>query len=291
MDKNGMINDKKMKVQVHPLPATGMREIHRQYGLWIIRGGVGGKTCPDSFESCLERYFQFYSISHMYDGGGRLWLRDGDRSAEIRPGDCVIITPGTVNRYGGTQGRIYCEDCLNFCGPAADMMMRSGVITNGVFHLGKVRRLIPILDLANDPAVSSQIHANIELQKLLVELYLENTSTRQPEYPLLDELLDEIREHPEKWWSVREMAEMCNLSIDQLRRIFFLRTGVKPKIYVDRLKLNRAAEYLVSSNHPVSEVAERFGYRDQYHFSRRFKAVMGVSPQRYRNSFALINRG
>ena len=87
------------------------------------------------------------------------------------------------------------------------------------------------------------------------------------------------------------MAEMCNLSIDQLRRVFFLRTGVKPKIYVDRLKLNRAAEYLVSSNHPVSEVAERFGYRDQYHFSRRFKAVMGVSPQRYRNSFALINRG
>lgn len=286
-----MINDKKTKAQVHPLPAIGMREIHRQYGLWIIRGGVGGKTSPDSFESCLERYFQFYSISHMYDGGGRLWLRDGDRSAEIRPGDCVIITPGTIHRYGGAGGKCYCEDSLNFCGPAADMMMRSGVIANGVFHLGKVRRLIPILDLANDPAVSSQIHANIELQKLLVELYLEKTSTRQPEYPLLDELLDEIREHPEKWWSVREMAEMCNLSIDQLRRIFFLRTGVKPKIYVDRLKLNRAAEYLVSSNHPVSEVAERFGYRDQYHFSRRFKAVMGVSPQRYRNSFALINRG
>ena len=87
------------------------------------------------------------------------------------------------------------------------------------------------------------------------------------------------------------MAEMCNLSIDQLRRVFFQRTGVKPKIYVDRLKLNRAAEYLVSSKQPISEVAERFGYRDQYHFSRRFKAVMGVSPQRYRNSFSLLQGG
>ena len=150
---------------------------------------------------------------------------------------------------------------------------------------------MPILELAADPAVSSQIQANLELQKLLVEIYLAKNSTRQPEYPLLDELLDEIREHPEKWWSVRDMAEMCNLSIDQLRRVFFQRTGVKPKIYVDRLKLNRAAEYLVSSKQPISEVAERFGYRDQYHFSRRFKAVMGVSPQRYRNSFSLLQGG
>ena len=54
---------------------------------------------------------------------------------------------------------------------------------------------------------------------------------------------------------------------------------------------NRAAEYLVSSDHPISEVAERFGYRDQYHFSRRFKAVMGSSPQNYRNSFSLLRGG
>ena len=291
MDKNGMINDKKTDVQVHTLPTTGMREIHRQYGLWIIRGSMSGKTPPDSFGNCPQRYFQFYSISHMYDGGGRLWLKDGDRTADIYPGDCVIVTPHAINRYGGARGESYCEDCLNFCGPAADMLMRSGVISNGVFHLGKVRRLLPILELTADPAVSSQIQANLELQKLLVEIYLAKNSTSRPEYPLLDELLDEIREHPEKWWSVRDMAEMCNLSIDQLRRVFFQRTGVKPKIYVDRLKLNRAAEYLVSSKRPISEVAERFGYRDQYHFSRRFKAVMGVSPQRYRNSFALLQGG
>ena len=286
-----MLHDKKKDVQVHELPPTGMREIHRLYGLWIIRGGMGGKTLPDSFDQCPERYFQFYSISHMYDGGGRLWLEESGAAGDIHPGDCVIITPHAVNRYGGARGLPYCEDSLNFCGPAADMLFRSGVISNGIFHLGKVRKLIPILEKVNDPAVSSQIQANIELQKLLVDIYLDKNSTRRNEYPLLDGLLDEIREHPEKWWSVRDMAEMCNLSIDQLRRVFFQRTGVKPKIYVDRLKLNRAAEYLVGTNHPVSEVAERFGYRDQYHFSRRFKAVMGISPQSYRNSFSLIKSG
>ncbi|MBO4633416.1 MAG: helix-turn-helix transcriptional regulator [Lentisphaeria bacterium] len=284
-----MMNDKKTDVQVHMLPATGMRDIHRQYGLWIIRGCMNGKTPPDSFEYCGERYFQFYSISHMYDGGGRLWLKESGQTGEIYPGDCVIVTPYTVNRYGGARGKSYFEDCLNFCGPVADMLLRSGVISNGIFHLGKVRRLIPILEKVNDPAVSSQIQANIELQKLLVDIYSDKNSIRRQEYPLVDELLDAIREHPEKWWSVRDMAEMCNLSVDQLRRVFFQQTGVKPKIYVDRLKLNRAAEYLVSSSYPIAEVAEHFGYRDQYHFSRRFNAVMGVSPQSYRLSFSLLN--
>ena len=283
-----MNNDKKTTVLVHELPATGMREIHRQYGLWIIRGGTGC-SAVNSYALCGERYFQFYSISHMFDGQGQFWLKEGDITMDINPGDYVIVAPQAIHRYGSVNGKVYCEDFLNFCGPAADMLMRSGVIANGVFHLGKVRRLIRILELASDPAVSSQIQANIELQKLLVEIYLEKNSTRQQEYPLLDELLKEIRQHPEKWWSVCDMAEMCNLSIDQLRRIFFLRTGVKPKIYVDRMKLNRAAEYLVNSDHTVSETAEHFGYKDQYHFSRRFKAVMGVSPQQYRNSFAMLN--
>lgn len=290
MDKNGMNDDKKMKPAVHMLPATGMREIHRQYGLWIIRGGAGGTTQPDSFYQCGKRYFQFYSISHMFEGEGRLWLEPDDCS-DVHPGDCIIITPRTLNRYGGAHGKPYREDSLNFCGPVADMLMRSGVISSGIFPLGKVRRLLPIQEAAADPAVSSQIRANIELQRLLVDLYLAKTSAEQPEYPLLDELLEEIRRHPEHWWSVREMAEMCNLSIDQLRRIFFQRTGVTPKIYADRFKLNRAAEYLVNTGCSIAEAAEHFGYKDQYHFSRRFKSVLGVSPLKYRESIARLSGG
>ena len=291
MDKNRISDDKKTTVQVHSLPAVGMRGIHRQYGLWIIRGNTGWITRPDSYGHCPERYFQYYSISHMYDGAGLFWLKDTDACTEVQPGDFVIVTPQAVHRYGGWAGKSYCEDALIFSGPVADMLMRSGILASGVFRFGKVRRLMPIIDLVNDPAVDSQIRANIELQKLLVEIYLEKNSSHQAEYPLLDELLEEIRRQPEKWWSVREMAEMCNLSTDQLRRIFQQRTGVRPKIYVDRLKLNHAAEYLVSTDHPVAEIAARFGYKDQYHFSRRFKAVQGMSPQQYRRSFALIRSG
>ena len=276
-----MNNDKKTDCEIHDFPNDPEPEFNHHYGLWLFRSG-SGCTCVDSYRKCRVRYFRFYSISHMHRGHGMLWL-ENHREEEINVGDCVIMTPGTKNRYGGF-GDVYDEDSINFVGPVADMMMRAGIISCGVFPMGRVRRLLPIIELMHDPAFGSQLQANIELQKLLAELCLAKQESRQAEYPLLEELLCHIKENPRKWWTVADMADMCNLSIDQLRRIFFQRTGMNPKLYVDRLKLNLAAAMLVNTNQSISAIAKYFGYVDQYHFSRRFKAVMGMPPIRYREN-------
>ena len=92
------------------------------------------------------------------------------------------------------------------------------------------------------------------------------------EYPLFEKLLTEIKSHLDKWWTVTEMAELCNLSDDQLRRLFIKYTGGKPKLYVDRLKLRRAGELLTTGNLKISEIAVMLGYLDQYHFSASRKS-------------------
>mgnify|MGYP004649243553 FL=1 len=275
-----MIDDKKTSCFVFEKPDVPMPEINRQYGLWLFRGGSSLVSPEDSYQRSTVRIFEFYSISHLFRGHGKLWLENGFE-AEMRAGDSVIITPGTRNIYGGFHD-VYEEDTINFLGPVADMLMRAGVISNGIFPFGNVRRLLPVMELLRDPAANSQIQANIEFQKLLVDLYLAKSSRREEDYPLLERLLIELKENPRRWWTVSEMAEMCNLSDDQLRRIFLRRTGVAPKLYADRLKLNQAASLLTDSEKSVAEIAAEFGYMDQYHFSRRFKAVMGMSPTRYR---------
>lgn len=275
-----MNNDKKEDMEIHDLPESGMLDIHKSYGLWIITGGTR-KTRENSFYFCKKRYFNYYSISHMFSGVGMMWLESG-QLLPVQAGDCVIVTPKICNRYGGVDGKHYEEDNIVFWGPVADMLMQSGILSSGVIPWGKLRRLRTIAEYASDPAAASQIRANIELQRFIIDLYMNKIQSRQNDYPLLDDLLKEIRENPQKWWSVREMAELCNLSIDQMRRVFFQRTGVTPKLYIDRIKLQKAAEYLVSTRCSIARAAELFGYRDQYHFSRRFKAVLGTTPSRYR---------
>lgn len=296
IDKNRILDVKKMNLVtiesenthdpdtlVHRLTRAGSQPIHRNYGLWIIGGGTGGRTIPDSFRICPKRYFEFYSISHMFDGRGKLWLAEGEQEYALSPGDCVLISPNTINRYGGAEGLPYVEDSIQFCGPIAEMLFHSGIIRDGAFPIGKVRRLLPIIQLLQDPAVDAQIRANIELQKLLVDLYLERRIAHN-DYPQVERLIREIKSHIDRWWTVSEMSELCNMSDDQLRRVFVATTGMKPKLYVDQLKLKKAAEMLTGTRLKVSEIAEQLGYVDQYHFSRRFKKLMGVSPAKFRQS-------
>jgi len=271
--------------EVHVAP-KGIQQIHKNYGLWVIGGG-GSKTQIDSYYNCPKRCFEFYSVSHMHDGAGRLWLKP-DKEFNVKAGQCVIICPETLNRYGGVDGQVYDEDSIRFAGPAADMMRKAGVIKDGVFEFGEARHLLPIIKLVSDPAVDSQINANIALQKLLVDIYNENKQQNVVKADfVIDKLIETIKEQINRWWTVSEMADFCNLSDDQFRRVFLKRTGMLPKIYIDRLKIQKAGELLMSNRFKVTEIATRLGYVDQYHFSRRFKKITGLSPRRYRQAFTL----
>ena len=64
-------------------------------------------------------------------------------------------------------------------------------------------------------------------------------------------------------------------------------TGMLPKQYIEELKIRLAAALLLDSRLTVTEIAARFGYLDPYHFSRRFKQRVGVSPEKYRNAYML----
>ena len=260
----------------------------RRYGLWCYSGNsrIAEEPFPSNsnpFEKCPSRIFPVYSISHMIEGQGKLWIKNKGEF-KVRKGDCILMAPGVVNRYGGVNGKTYIEDTLCFSGPVADMMYDSGIISCGVFPLGSVRRLIPLVNSIRDASLDSIFSGLIRLQQLLMEIFLSSHSAKTHAYSFFDTVMQNIRDCPERWWTVSELAEMCRLSTPQLRRVFLLKTGMSPKLYIDRVKTELAADQLKNTTKTVNAVAHAFGYSDQYHFSRRFKQIMGISPHHYRES-------
>lgn len=269
------------KVSIHAMP-RGIRDFHRRYGLWICRFGHN-RNLP--YEGPVEpRYFEFCCISHLLEGKGFLWdEKHGTRVFEA--GTAVFMTPRHIHLYGGYHAH-YLEDTICFTGPVMDLLIQSGVFKNGLSKMGKGRRLLPIIEQAIDPAEDSQLAANIALQKLIVDVYLENRKVRSTEkMNVFEELTKEIHENPRKWWSIAEMADFCNLSEIHFRRTFKTITGMSPKNYVDRFKIQKAIEKLSSFDDPIATIAESLGYQDPFHFSRRFKQMTGYSPEIYRKNF------
>ena len=77
------------------------------------------------------------------------------------------------------------------------------------------------------------------------------------------------------------LSGLCGISYDYLRKLFEQRFGVSPIKYINALKINRAKELLSSGLYSVSEVAFSSGFSDLSHFSRFFKANVGVLPSEY----------
>jgi len=272
--------DKAPDLRIYRLP-KGWNKINEDYGLWIFFGNKGDGNGMTVHQEPIPRTFEFYNISHLIKGHGWFWTpEEGTKTFEA--GQAVMLRPGMVHDYNGFD--FYVEDFVCFTGPVADQLFKSGIIKPGIVDIGKLRALLPIIEMASIPDRNSQIKANIALQELIVKIYFENhTDTQNSADDRIGKLLQNFVRHPEKWWTVTEMAEMANLSLNQFIRAFTRRTGLTPKKYIDTFKIRIAAEMLHNSKGTLVSVAKKLGYRDPFHLSRRFKEVTGVSPADYRH--------
>jgi len=279
MDKNP-INLSKIKqkplLQTSPTKATTMQI---KYGFRITHFQRQGVARPRNL--ILPRAFNFYSLCHLYDGTGWFW-RPKQGIQTVPKGYGILITPDEIFDYASLKGN-WIEDFICFDGPVANHLQQAGIITTGIIKIGKTRRLLPLLKQAIDPDKNNQINANILLQKFLIDLYLEqSTDTTNETETVINNLKQLLINQIHKWWTVEEMANTCGLSINHFRILFKKHTGIKPKAYVERLKMTYAGEQLCSTDNSIKHIAHSLGYQDSCHFSRVFKRIMGNSPSRYK---------
>lgn len=99
----------------------------------------------------------------------------------------------------------------------------------------------------------------------------------------LQDLRWEIHSHPEKKWTVEEMAKSVNLSASRFHAVYKALFGISPIRDVINTKIDYAKTVLIMDEQAdLMAVAERLGYKNQYHFIRQFKSVTGMTPGAFR---------
>ena len=92
-----------------------------------------------------------------------------------------------------------------------------------------------------------------------------------------------IHEHYGENISLPSTAEQLYISPNYLSRIFSAEMGKSFSRYLLEYRVNIAKKLLRENNDKVYEVAARVGYDNVIHFSKIFKQITGLSPNRYRN--------
>lgn len=100
----------------------------------------------------------------------------------------------------------------------------------------------------------------------------------------LDDLWREVHDRPEQPWNIDVLARRLHVSPPTLNRLVRRLEQASPRQMVVCIRMAVARQLLEQTNYPLSLIADRIGYADQFVFSTAFRNAVGCSPRAYRNA-------
>ena len=80
-----------------------------------------------------------------------------------------------------------------------------------------------------------------------------------------------------------ELAQMSAMSKSCFRKLFFELTGTSVNKFVNICRIRKSVEY-IKKGYKITSIYGICGYEDFTTFYRNFKKIMGVSPNKYKNT-------
>lgn len=108
--------------------------------------------------------------------------------------------------------------------------------------------------------------------------------------PLIADALRYLHAHPQRSWTVAELAEAVGLSRSAFARRFTDRVGQPPLAYLTSWRMLMAGRLLREENRVLADIARSVGYSSSYAFAAAFKRVHGVAPGTYRQNSVIPSR-
>jgi AraC-like DNA-binding protein len=255
----------------------------REAGLAVVCGGV---------EKCAADYvidrktFPYLSIEFVAAGHGTLVLA----------GKTHALSPGAVFAYGPTIAHVIRTDAadplvkyfVDFIGAAGRRLLAASGLAPG-----EVRPVTAIGDVrgAFDALIAAGLRHDRYTERLCV-LQLETVfltiarsrGAMSPNERRARMTFERCREFIDNAFlrisSVEDVATACRIDGSHLCRLFRRFHNESPFHYLQRLRMQWAADRLLSSDALVREVADELQI-DPYQFSRVFKRIHGVSPMAF----------
>jgi AraC-like DNA-binding protein len=288
----------------HP-PADGFRYLPRlpDDDLWgIAVSGAGqvrtsratpypprGHPADHSFNWETGRVLNGFQIVFISDGAGRFESRRGG-THEIAAGDALLVFPSVWHRYEPLPATGWFERWVELDGPAVRRLLGAGLFdqTRPVLRIHDPKEFSAQMDrligFVRSAAPGARAQAGAIGHVLLAALVAQPGIGNQlpPGAGMVaaaERLLADGLNHP---LPMPALAKELGVGYSYFRREFLARTGLSPKRYQQRMRLERARRLLGSTRESLDMIAERVGFCSAFHLSAAFKKEFGVPPKIWR---------
>ncbi|GAA1955217.1 AraC family transcriptional regulator [Agromyces allii] len=222
------------------------------------------------------------------DGAG--WVEvDGSGPQRVERGDAVVLPPRVRHRYQADRQDPWTIWWAHVTGDDADDFV-SVILKDGaspVVALRDVYSAVQSLEevvgaLEEDESMPMLVVAAGAAWRVLTQITASRMQGAGPGNDRIRHVQEYLRNNLDTTFSVPELAAMAGLSTSHFSALFRTAAEVSVKEYLKRLRSARARELLLTTELPVTQIANAVGYDDALYFSRQFRAVNGVSPTQFR---------
>lgn len=236
-------------------------------------------------EFCLRKVAPYYLLScfstdFLYEKEGLL-LRGN-------AGDLLIMEPGMPVYHGPLAAdEIFINDWINIAGEDfTELLERYPVPLNQPFFIQNQNIVKNCIEKIMDELLFKQTgfeeKINCCLTDTMIDIHRLYERTHHSHNQLRLESAREIfLRHPEKNWSLKEMAFSCGYSVSRFSALYAEQFGCSPKADLINARIEQAKQLLHYSSLSITEIAERCGFHSIYYFSKYFKETVGMSPSDY----------
>lgn len=227
----------------------------------------------------MNEYALVYSVAGAADYRDELGT-----TCTLEPGTTMFVFPGLRHWYGATTGNTWKQVYIVFGGPVFHLMETQGLLQRAA----PITQLQPVdewlsrfLTLADRPRPVTQSDAMIMVGDFLRLLLMtlasspRSTSWLTQARSLIDDTVGDRADFD-------HIAAELGTSHETFRKRFRQESGEPPVRYRNRRRVEIAQDLLTSTGLSLRQIAATLGYTDEFHLSKRFKAITGVSPRAFR---------
>lgn len=215
-------------------------------------------------------------------------------SNHLQAGCLQIIPRGVTHTYWAADDEPWSIYWMHFLGDEADYYLERipgpgvPVAVDAASQQEAVRLFRDCLQtLEQGYSMATLIYAAQAARHILSLLLFRNQAMRSERMEegrneQMEKVVELMRERISEKISLSEFAGLAGLSVSHFSELFREYTGQSPMAYYTQLKIRHACRQLDLSSKSIKLIAIESGYADPYYFSRVFKNLMGLPPERYR---------
>ncbi len=267
------------------------------------------------FDASQERFpienHWHYFMEIIYLHKGSVEYTCSDRSGRLEMGEMAIFPPKAVHSIRGGDSGLPVYSLLKFdvnrLRIASDYSPRFSEVfrraesdpnacmtfdVDQCRHIGAKELICQCIDEMNNRRYGYGTVMDAGLYILLTRIVrlwmdsgfsLEHSAARLNSDPIYS-ITEYIDAHYAEELKVTELAEMCGISYSYFAKSFKAIYRQSCRQFINYLRVSKAADYLIFTDHDLNRISQETGFSDCSHFIRVFRSIKGVTPGKYRAS-------